>query len=150
MQQNAANRADVRRAEKAAKLAEQQRREVIVAICGTTQGRTYFWTQLEDANVFCSVYDASAQRMAFNEGQRAAGLRLLADIMTAAPEQFIQMMVESNGRRTASEQPRGQDRDGRDQGSGAGDGEDGDDEVDGNAFRDYKDSVYPGTGHRES
>ena len=125
MQTSAANRAEVRRAEKAAKLAEQNRREVIVAICGTIPGRAYLWEQLEWCHVFTESYDDNPQRMAHNEGQRSAGLRLLADIMIAAPEQFIQMMVEANGRRTATTQLAGSKDAGRDD-QGSDDSADGD------------------------
>ena len=126
-QANAANRSSVRAAEKAAKLADQNRREVIVAICGTIPGRAYLWEQLEWCHVFAESYDDNPQRMAHNEGQRSAGLRLLADIMTAAPEQFIQMMVEANGRRdTATQLAGSKDADGRDQGADPSDGDEGD------------------------
>ena len=130
-QANASNRSSVRAAEKAAKLADQNRREVIVAICGTIPGRAYLWEQLEWCHVFAESYDDNPQRMAHNEGQRSAGLRLLADIMTAAPEQFIQMMVEANGRRTVTELAGSKDANGRDQGTGDDRDEDGNPAFDG-------------------
>ena len=61
--------------------------------------------------------------MAFNEGERNAGIKLLNDIIQYCPEQFIEAMREANGRRTIDNASRdtgqrrdGEDGDGRDQG----------------------------------
>src|SRR5215813_12787096 len=51
------------------------------------------------------------------ESQRDIGLRLLNDIMTSCPDQYVLMMRENNERRSASERTGDQDGNGRDQGS---------------------------------
>lgn len=100
---NAADRKQIRAAEKAAKLAERNRGEVIAALAGTEPGRRYLWDRLAEANVFSSTYHDNSQRMAFSEGLRSAGLALMEDFMRYAPDQFIQAMREANGRRTESD-----------------------------------------------
>ena len=97
---NASDRKQIRRAEKAAKLAERNRSEVIVALASHESGRKYLWDRIADAGVFTTIYSDSPQRMAFNEGLRSGGLALLADFMQFAPDNFIQAMREENGRRT--------------------------------------------------
>ena len=100
---NAADRKQIRAAEKATKLAEQNRGEVIVALAGTEPGRRYLWERIADANVFSSTYSDDPQRMAFNEGVRSLGLDVLNDFMRYAPDNFILAMREANGRRTESD-----------------------------------------------
>lgn len=50
--------------------------------------------------------------MAFNEGHRDIGLRLLADIMQFCPDRYMEMMRERNTRDNANERRRGQNTDG--------------------------------------
>lgn len=101
--QNAADRKQIRAAEKAAKLAERNRGEVIAALANTEPGRRYLWDRLAEANVFSSTYHDNPQRMAFSEGLRSSGLALMEDFMRYAPDQFILAMREANGRRTESD-----------------------------------------------
>lgn len=116
MTYNAANRAQIRQAEKAAKIAEANRRAVLATITGTTEGRQYLWDSLSEAHIFSNVYDDNPSRMAFLVGERNAGLRLLAELVKYCPEEFIQMMREANERSTVAEQPGSQDGNRGDQG----------------------------------
>lgn len=120
MTYNAGERKDVRRAEKDAALADQQRREVMVQIMSAIPGRRWMLEKLEECHVFQTSYSREPIVMAFNEGQRDIGLRLLNDIMSSCPDQYILMMRENNERRSASELSRSQNGNGRDQGSGSG------------------------------
>lgn len=103
MTYDASDRKSIRRAEKAASIADRTRGEVLVQIMSTTAGREWVWHRLAQGNVFQSTYNDQPQRMAFEEGKRSAGLSLLDDIMQWCPEQFIEAMREANGRRTESE-----------------------------------------------
>lgn len=116
---NAADRKAIRVKEKAARLAERERGDVIRNLMSTTHGRRYLWDKLGEAHVFATSFSSDPLAMAFNEGERNFGLRLLNEITRWCPEQFIQAMRESNERHisddssASSEHSRGED-DGRD------------------------------------
>lgn len=121
MTYDASNRKDVRRAEKESRQADRLRGDVIRAIASTTPGRAYLWGELERCHVFATSFNLDPGLMAFTEGERNAGLRLLADIMQWCPDSFLLIMQEENGRRTSREFTRSQNTDGRDQGSDSAD-----------------------------
>ena len=100
-QTNAADRKSIRAAEKAAALLEQAEREVTISIMSTGPGRAYMWRRLEAARVFSTTYSDDTHRMAFQEGERNAGLQLLNSLMQFCPDLFILAMREANERRTA-------------------------------------------------
>lgn len=100
---NAAERKDIREAEKREKQDQRVREDVLRSLADTIGGRQFLWEELSTANIFHTTYDDNPTRMAFNEGKRAGGLRLLGDIMSACPEQFIQAMREANVRRVAAD-----------------------------------------------
>ena len=124
-QTNAADRKQVRAAEKAAAIAERERGEVVVEMMATPQRRRYVWEKLAAAGIFSTTFSTDPVQMAFNEGQRNQGLVLLNDVIQYCPEQFILAMREANGRRTADdtidanrdagERRNGEDHNGRDQ-----------------------------------
>ena len=95
---NAADRKSIRRKEKAARLADVQRREVIANVMSTSFGRQWIWDLLASCHIFATTFTTDPQQTAFQEGQRNVGLSLLADIMAYCPDQYIQAMRESNER----------------------------------------------------
>jgi len=99
---NAANRKTIRRKEKAARLADVQRREVITQLMSSAAGRQWLWDRLSDCHMFVTTFNGDALQGAFMEGQRAIGLAMLSDIMLACPDQYIQAMREANERLTAN------------------------------------------------
>jgi hypothetical protein len=99
---NAADRKSIRRKEKAAHLADVQRREVIANVMSTTYGRQWIWELLSNAHIFVTTFTGEPHSSAFQEGQRAMGLALLADIMIHCPDQYIQAQRESNERYIAA------------------------------------------------
>jgi len=106
----------VRAAEKAAKVVELQRREVISGIMSVGPGRKWMCELLESCHCFATSFSDIGLRMAFCEGQREVGIRLLSDIMSACPDQYITMMRERNERQSAIDarsERRDQDADGR-------------------------------------
>jgi hypothetical protein len=100
--QNASDRKEIKRAEKAALRAERDRGEVLQQIASTAKGREWLWNQLEHAHIFSTPFSLDVNQTNFNLGEQNAGLRLLADIMQWCSEEFIQMMREANARRTES------------------------------------------------
>lgn len=114
MPYDASNRRDVKAAEKQAKLVEQQRREIVTGIMSVVPGRSWMCDILESCHIFATSYNDIAHRMAFMEGQREVGIRLLSDIMSACPDQYVLMMRERNERNSAYDARRSRpDTDGR-------------------------------------
>ena len=64
-------------------------------------GRRMLWRLLEFAGVFHSTFSTDAMVMAFNEGKRAQGLMLLADIHAVDPDGYILMAKEADARAKA-------------------------------------------------
>jgi hypothetical protein len=117
MAYDAGNRRDVKAAEKAAKVADQQRKEVVNGIMSVAPGRSWICDILESCHIFATSFSDRGLRMAFMEGQREVGIRLLTDIMGACPDQYITMMRERNERASAADarhSGRAPDTDGRD------------------------------------
>ena len=118
MPYDASNRRDVREAQKRQRVEDQQRREIVTGIMSLPPGRKWVCDILEACHVFATSYADVGLRMAFMEGQREVGLRLLVDIMGACPDQYITMMRERNERQSAIDtrsERRSQDGDGRNQ-----------------------------------
>ena len=59
------------------------------------RGRRIVYRQLETAGVFRLSFNTNAMAMAFNEGQRNAGLQTLAQVMAALPEAYALMVKEN-------------------------------------------------------
>jgi hypothetical protein len=140
MPYDASNRRDVKAAEKQAKLHEQQRKEIVTGIMSVAPGRSWMCDILESCHIFATSYNDVGLRMAFMEGQREVGIRLLTDIMGACPDSYVLMMRERNERNSSYDARRSRkDTDGRDRESGIDD-RGGDDTPD----------LYDGDGDSES
>lgn len=61
----------------------------------TTPGRRWMWATLSACGVYATTFRPDAYVTAFNEGQRAIGLRLLADVMRVAPAEYLTMAEEN-------------------------------------------------------
>lgn len=61
----------------------------------TKQGRRVVWRLLEQAGVFRMSFNTNSMQMAFNEGNRSYGNRVMAMLHTHCPEAFVQMMNEA-------------------------------------------------------
>lgn len=118
MTYNAAERKDVRRAEKDDDFLQRQRKDVVQALMSTSPGRAYIWAELGQCHIFASSFSLDPLQMAFTEGERNIGLRNLNDILEWCPDQFVQMMREQNARQHAADANRTGDADpGDDDGS---------------------------------
>ncbi len=123
MAYDASDRKSIRRAEKASRLADRARQEVIVNLMSTTFGRAWLWDILTSCHVFGQTFSPDPLMTAFGEGRRAVGLALLADVMSACPDQYITAAREanvrhnSNDRSSATELTRSSDPDGGVEGS---------------------------------
>jgi hypothetical protein len=89
-----------KREAKNAKARQAQDDAVVQSIMASPGGRAWMLDQLEFCAVFHTTFTGDALSSAFKEGHRTVGLRLLAGIMRACPDAYIQMMKEStDGRR---------------------------------------------------
>ena len=98
---DASNPKHLRRAAKAAKSADADRRIVVLNLMSSPSGRDYVHTQLTRCHCFHSSFSSSALAMAFAEGERNVGLQLLNDVMAFAPDQYVQMMREATDKELA-------------------------------------------------
>src|SRR5215469_11695668 len=117
MVHNAADRKSIRRAEKEARLHERRMAEVVSNLMSYEAGREFVWNILSDCMVFSTTFTGDALTSAFNEGRRSAGCALLASIMLACPDQYIQAQRESNERSSLNERRSRAESDGGDLGS---------------------------------
>jgi len=74
-------------------------------LMGSSRGRRIVWRLLEEAGVFRVSFNTNALLMAFAEGNRNFGNKLLASIMRLCPELHPVMVREAtNGRRDDGKQ----------------------------------------------
>ena len=59
------------------------------------RGRRFVFRVLERAGVGRLAFNTNALSMAFNEGQRNEGLRLMANITAHCPDRYTEMLEES-------------------------------------------------------
>lgn len=81
-------------AQKRAELRAKQVVEDFMWLMRDPRGRRIVWAQLADAGVFQPVFSNDAMLMAFNEGRRGAGLRILAQVHSLCPDLYVTMMKE--------------------------------------------------------
>lgn len=80
---NASDRDQVQFARRRIRDLEKKRLEIVRRLMNTDDGAALFLEQLTDAGVFLSSMADSHAEMAFNEGRRNEGLRLLAELFAA-------------------------------------------------------------------
>lgn len=80
-----------RRRQRNAEIVEQ---DDIKWLMSSKRGRRIVYRELSYAGVFGSVFSTNAMQMAFNEGNRNNGVRLLTMACAQAPDQYIEMLKE--------------------------------------------------------
>lgn len=83
--------------EAASKAAEDRRKELVsdfLWLMGDRRGRRIVWRMLSEAGVFRSSFSPEALTIAFNEGRRDSGLKLLAQTNELCPDLYTTMMKE--------------------------------------------------------
>jgi hypothetical protein len=71
--------------------------DTLRGIMGSGTGRAWIWYILSTCRSFELEVPSDAIAMAFRNGERNVGIRLLADVMRVAPDEFVAMMREANG-----------------------------------------------------
>lgn len=80
---------------------EQQRRDRITdeiitkTLMSTPDGRRWVWLRLEEGQIFAGNENLDPQYMAWEKGNRNPALRLLRDVTTFTPQQYITMTEEA-------------------------------------------------------
>lgn len=92
------DRADIREAEKLAKVQEKQDLGVVRDIMRTTAGRAWMFRKLAACHVYQTTFSANALNSAFMEGERNVGLMLNSEVLLASTDDFILMLRENNER----------------------------------------------------
>lgn len=64
-------------------------------LLSSVEGRRFLWKYLGIAKINSTSFRLNPHEMAYFEGKRSVGLQIMADIMEAHPEAYIQMMKEA-------------------------------------------------------
>ena len=111
MTYDASNRKSIRRAEKAAKLAEANRVAYVRTIMASLGGREWMHSILLKCNVFHTPFVRGASDLtSFNCGRQNVGLELFHDVVTNCPNEYILMMQEQATKEEANDRRDSDDR----------------------------------------
>lgn len=91
---NAASKKQVESAEAKERRLFDQRRNDLLAVMATPQGRRFLWRLLAKCNAFSSVFETSA-RIHYNSGRQDVAFDLLREIDAADPDMFFKMRTEN-------------------------------------------------------
>lgn len=76
----------------------QERKNDLETVLSTEQGRRFVWSLMSESGVFCSTYNPKAADVAidvaFAEGRKQLGYRLLEEIQVLCPHKFLLMQQE--------------------------------------------------------
>ncbi len=101
---DATDRKAINRRIKQAKQREAQRHNYTRHIMADRFGREWMWELLERCHIFQTPFiGGQADQTAFNLGEHNFGLKLLADIMTACPQDYQLMAQEATTRNLAND-----------------------------------------------
>jgi hypothetical protein len=78
-----------------AKRREAAKRSVIREVMAKNIGRDWIYEMLSLCHVYSSSFDGNALRMAYLEGERNVGLRMMADVVQASPDRYLEMLAEN-------------------------------------------------------
>ena len=78
------------------KVEESIKDALIQQIMGSREGRAWVYDFFEAAHLWRTSFTVDALVMAFAEGERNIGLRLLSDVMRAAPDRYLEMVREAS------------------------------------------------------
>ena len=74
-----------------------EKRKYIAEVMARKEGRRWVWELLTASHVFSTSFvSGDAHATSFHEGERNIGLRILTDVMTAAPDQYVTMTTENS------------------------------------------------------
>ena len=78
-----------------AKLEKKLEEDDLVWLMDQKRGRAMVWRLLAEAGVYQPSFNQNSMTMAFNEGRRSYGSKLLMQILAICPERHLQMQKEA-------------------------------------------------------
>ena len=90
----------------ASRLADDTAKEDWKWLMKTKRGRRIVWRLLEEAGVFRLSFSTNAMAMAFAEGNKNAGLQILAQVQKHSPDLYTTMVKEANDERNPGDADR--------------------------------------------
>lgn len=93
---NAADPQQIREAREADELKARQLREDLAFLLSTPQGLRWFRRFVADAYIFHTTFTGNSWG-GFNEGARGLGLKVWAQIVEAAPERILDLILVTEG-----------------------------------------------------
>lgn len=89
---NAGDREQVRRAKKLERNDHDDELADLRAVASTSEGQRFLWRLMAQCHTFESTFDVEPHQHAFNAGERNIGNQVLASLMEAEPNAFLQMI----------------------------------------------------------
>ena len=96
MDENTPESINASQRQKAIKRKAREEAEDFKWLLSSRRGRRIVWRQLERTGVFRSSFNNNSMAMAFAEGQRNYGLKVLAQVHAHKPEAYALMVSENN------------------------------------------------------
>jgi hypothetical protein len=100
---NAGDEGQVARAQQKQKTREILKRSALRKIMSDAEGRIWMWDLLTMSGLYHSSFSTDALAMAFTEGHRNIGLRIMAEINRISPELYARMVAENQPKEKASD-----------------------------------------------
>jgi len=101
-----------RKANRDARVRERQDREVMLSVMSTTAGRRWVYNKLAGLKTFHTPFTGETNSTMFNAGMQNAGFAFLAEILGAAPAEYLMMLRENSNASGPSDDNAGDDASG--------------------------------------
>lgn len=98
MTYDASNRKDIRRAEKAARVQDSDRRGFVRASMSSTSGRSWFYQLLASCHLFHVLPPTNPLNREFEQGERNIGIQIYNDVLAFCPDLYLLMLHEAHTR----------------------------------------------------
>lgn len=72
-------------------------KEVITSLMSLPSGRRWMWLKLSESRMFVEDESLDPHLLAYRQGQRNLGLRLLKSVQGYCPEMYVRMVQENTG-----------------------------------------------------
>jgi hypothetical protein len=92
---NAASERGIKAARAKAAADAEEEKIVIRNLMRTAGSRRWVWLRLAECNIFVESDNLDPQLLAYRQGQRNIGLRLLASVTRICPQEYVMMTQEN-------------------------------------------------------
>lgn len=94
------DRATVRRQRRESRVQRREELTLLARFMAEPAGRRWCYNFLAGCRIYSTSFATNAMSMAFAEGERNAGLRLINDLLEASPDNYMTMLKEVNSERS--------------------------------------------------